>query len=173
MADNTMQRINDLEIEDATIFSKNFKGAKRVNPKTNKIVNTEGVRGFCVKIDDIDIAQQMLADGWNVKINKTDDPDEPAFCYLPVEARFNSFPPEINLVTGNRVVQLDEEHVHQLDDRKFTKVNLIIHPRRYQNDAGDWKIKAFLHEGWFYLKQSRFAAEWEEHNGGSFEDDMY
>lgn len=160
----TVQNSNDLEIENAYIFSKNFKGAKRVSPRNNKVVNAEGTRGFCVRIDDADIAQKMLDDGWNIKINPSEVEGEPPFCYLPVEARFNNFPPAIYMVSGGKAHELDVTHVHQLDDRRFSKVNLVIHPRRYQNDAGEWRIKAFLSEGWFYIEQSRFAEEWAAQN---------
>lgn len=155
---------HDLEISDAYIFSKNFKGTKRINPKNGKVVNPEGTRGFCVKIDDSAIAQQMQNDGWNVRINPSENDGEEAFCFLPVEARFNNFPPAIYMVSGGKAHELDVSHVHQLDDRRFSRVNLVIHPRRYQNDNGEWKIKAFLSEGWFYIQQSRFAEEWAAQN---------
>lgn len=164
MAMNTNTNIRDLEIENAYIFSKNFKGAKRVNQRTNKVVNAEGTRGFCVRIDNPDVAQQMLEDGWNIKINPSENGEDDPFCYLPVEARFNNFPPAIYMVAGGKAHELDVNHVHQLDDRNFNKVNLVIHPRRYQNDEGEWKIKAFLSEGWFYIRQSRFAEEWAAKN---------
>lgn len=163
MTTNT-NNIKDLEIENAYIFSKNFKGSKRVNPRTNKVVNAEGTRGFCVRIDNADIAQQMLEDGWNIKINPSEIEGEDPFCYLPVEARFNNFPPSIYMVSGGKAHELDISHVHQLDDKRFNKVNLVIHPRRYQNDEGEWKIKAFLREGWFFIEQSRFAEEWAAQN---------
>lgn len=159
----TAQNGIDLEIDNAYIFSKNFKGAKRIDRKTNKVVNAEGTRGFCVRIDNVEVAQQMLNDGWNVRINPSDTGDEP-FCFFPVEARFNNYPPTIYMVSGGKAILMDVDHIHQLDERRFSKVNLVIHPRRYQNDDGEWKIKAFLSEGWFYIQQSRFAEEWEAQN---------
>ena len=172
MAINTQNNIGDIEIENAYIFSKNFKGVKRVNPRTNKVVNAEGTRGFCVRIDDVNIAQTMAADGWNVKINPSENPGEAPFCYLPVEARFNNFPPTIYMVSGGRAHELDVNHVHQLDDRRFSKVNLVIHPRRYQTDDGEWRIKAFLSEGWFYIEQSRFAEEWAAQQNNNYDEEV-
>ena len=159
-------RVSDLEISDAHVFAKNFKGnEKRHN---GKLVNAEGKRGFCVEIDP-SIAQDLKNDGWNVTIRVNQD-DGSMFCYIPVEVRYRPVRPLIYTITRSTKKELDEDQIHQLDQREFTNVNLVLHPHWwFDDDTEEWRIKAFLAEGWFYIRQSRFAEEWENRQIGDEE----
>lgn len=151
-------RLNDLEIRDAHIFAKNFKGQEK--KKNGRLVNKEGTRTFCVEISS-DIAQDLRDDGWNISM-RLDQENNEMFCYLPVELRFSPVRPDVYAIVNGVKRDLDETQVHQLDQRKFRKVDLVVHPHWWFDDnTNEWRVKAFLAEGWFYIQQSRFAEEWE------------
>ena len=158
--------LNDLEIQNANIFALNFAGKER--KKNGRVVNSAGTRTFCVEIDS-KIAQDLKDDGWNVTM-RVNQEDGSMFCYLPVELRYQPVHPDVFTITNGRKHQLEEDQVHQLDNRKLTDVNLVIHPHWWYDDATDeWRIKAFLAEGWFYIRQSRFAEQWENQQMGAME----
>lgn len=158
--------LNDIEIKHAHIFALNFTGKER---KFNgKVVNGEGTRTFCVEIDP-KIAQDMADDGWKIAM-RTNQEDGSMFCYLPVELRYSPVHPDVFTITNGRKHQLEENQVHQLDHRTITDVNLVIHPHWWYDDRIDeWKVKAFLAEGWFYIRQSSFAEQWEMQQEGLME----
>ena len=158
--------LNDLEIQNANIFALNFAGKER--KKNGRVVNSAGTRTFCVEIDS-KIAQDLKDDGWNITM-RVNQEDGSMFCYLPVELRYKPVHPDVFTITNGRKHQLEEDQVHQLDNRKLTDVNLVIHPHWWYDDATDeWRIKAFLAEGWFYIRQSRFAEQWEMQQMGDME----
>lgn len=165
---NTMEkpRIPDLEIGNAHIFALNFKGEEK--KRNGKVVNSAGTRTFCVEIDSQD-AQTLKDDGWNITIRIDPETNE-MFCYLPVEVRFDPIRPDIYVVAHGNRKELDESQIHQLDQRTFSEVNLVIHPRVwFDEDLNQWRVKAFLKEGWFYIQQSRFAERWENQQMGAME----
>lgn len=151
-------RLDDLEIRDAHIFGKNFKGDEK--RKNGRVVNSKGTRTFCVEINP-DIAQNLRDDGWNITM-RLDQENGEMFCYLPVELRYRPVHPDIYIITNGVKKNLEEDQVHQLDQRKLRKVDLVLHPHWWlDEDNNEWRVKAFLAEGWFYIQLSRFAEEWE------------
>ena len=97
----------NLVIENARIIFRNFSG---VGDKYNR----EGNRNFSVVIDDPNMVDQLIADGWNVKTTKPrDEYDEPIH-YLPVTVNMSGTT-KVNMVTKKNIVTLDEESVGTLD----------------------------------------------------------
>jgi len=87
-----------LKMDNVRIIHRNFSG------EASKF-NREGDRNFSVIIDNHDVAQQLLNDGWNVKIKPPkEDGDEP-LCFLPVKVKYNNeykrLNPTIYLRTGS------------------------------------------------------------------------
>ena len=66
-----------LQIDDARIIYRNFSG-------DGSKYNREGDRNFSVLIDDQDIADALINEGWNVKIKQRED-GEMLFMHLPVK----------------------------------------------------------------------------------------
>ena len=109
---------NNLTIEDAKIFWKNFSGR-------GSTYNAEGSRNFCVEIDP-DTAEAMKADGWNIKYSKPrEEGDEPK-PYIQVTVKYGDYPPKIYMVTSRNQTLLDEDTVGELDRAEIEKVDLII-----------------------------------------------
>lgn len=126
-----MERITkNVRIEGATLIRKNFRG------KASDF-NEEGNRNFGVLLDD-DLAEQLSADGWNVKHLRplADDPESVGHAWMPVKVRYGKIPPDIVMITSRGKIPMDEETVGQLDWTKFSNVDLIIRPYNYPARPG-------------------------------------
>jgi hypothetical protein len=117
-----------IKVEDAQLVFKNFSG--REGP-----YNREGDRQFAVVLQH-DVAEQMLADGWNVKYFKArEEDDTPPDPYLPVFVRFDIKPPKVVLITSGGRQVLSEATVAACDHVDIRMADLIV--RGY-----DWRIEA-------------------------------
>lgn len=152
----TYSRIGDvLAIENARIFFRNFSG----NP--DKYHKNGGFRSFCVGIDDSDVAQQLLDEGWNVQIRAPRDEGEEARYHIQVSVKFDGpFPPAISVKSYGNTNRLDEDSVGELDTAELRNVCLAIRPYMWDVN-GKTGIKAYL---------KRLRAEVEE---DIFPDDEY
>lgn len=117
---------NILQIEDARIIYRNFSG---VGSKYNR----EGDRNFAVIIPNQEICDQLIEEGWNVKIKPPRDADESPFMYLPVKIKFNNRGPGVYLVSGKNVQKLSEETIDMLDEIDISSVDMDL--RGY-----DWEV---------------------------------
>jgi len=93
-----------LEVEDARIIYRNFGGAATK-------YNREGDRNFAVVIPNDEIKDQLVAEGWNVKIKPPREPGDEPFMYLPVKVKFNNRGPSIYVVSGDSVQRLNEDTI--------------------------------------------------------------
>lgn len=115
-----------LEIDDARIIFRNFSGSPSK-------FNREGDRNFAVVIPNEDIANELVEQGWNVKIKPPREEGESPFMYLQVKIKFNDRGPILYLQTGDNLNRLDEESVSCLDNVDITSVDLDIKPY-------DWEV---------------------------------
>ena len=115
-----------LQIDDARIIYRNFSGE-------GSKFNREGDRNFSLIIDDPAIADELVAQGWNVKIREPREEGDDPFIHLPVKVKFNDRGPRIYLITGDRRNELDEESVSILDNVDIVGVDLDIRPY-------DWEV---------------------------------
>ena len=113
---------NVLEIEDARIIFRNFAG---VGSKYNR----EGDRNFSVIIPDEEIANELIDNGWNVKIKPPREEGDSPFMYLPVKIKFNSRGPAAYVISGNSTPKrLNEETIEMLDEIDIQSVNMDLRP---------------------------------------------
>jgi hypothetical protein len=117
-----------LQIENARIVFRNFAG------EADKY-NRAGDRNFAVVIPNQEIADELIANGWNVKIK---DPregydDDGPFMYLQVKVKFNDRGPGAYVVSGDSVTRLNEDTIGMLDDIDILSVDMDLRPY-------DWEV---------------------------------
>lgn len=165
---------NVLEINDARIIFRNFKG---LADKYNR----EGDRNFAMIIaggtlDDghgkREVTSEEMADalmndlnrlgvGWNVKIKAPREEGDEPFIYLPVKIKFNDRGPKVYLKSGHNTIALTEETVGMLDDIDIIGVDLDIRP--YDDEISGRPFRAaYVQAMWVTQEVDRFAARFAE-----------
>lgn len=119
--------------------------------------NRQGARNFCLIIDDPAMANQMMEDGWNVKIRAPKSDDDVPTYYISVNVSYgNSYfgDPSIVRMTSTTKVELTEDTVGQLDEDEILSADVVIRPHRSTDDAGNTRIKGYLKEMYVHVQDS-------------------
>jgi hypothetical protein len=149
-------------LEGARLIFRNFSG------KEDKY-NAEGSRVFGVIIPDPAIAEQMLADGWNVKYLKPSEEEQeegieqgPPWLQVKVGFGGRGRPPQIFLINdrGKRT-HITEETVEELDWVDITNADLIIRPYHY-DVQGRGGISAYLQSLYLTIEEDPLARKYSE-----------
>ena len=115
------------------IFDTNFAG----DPKKDRFGSDE--RKANLVIPDIDLARELIDDGFNIRLTKPGVGEEEGFVpryFVKVKLNYKStWPPKVYLVTDeDKSVLLDEESVACLDDIWVDRVNAVLN--RYEGPNG-------------------------------------
>jgi hypothetical protein len=141
-------------IENGRIIFRNFAGKEGQ-------YNREGDRNFGAIIDDHQVAEQMLADGWNVKQLKQREPDDPITYWVPVAVSYKHQPPRVVLVTSQGRTTLPEDMVEMVDYADIDRVDMTLNPYSY-NVNGRAGVKAYLRAMYIHIAEDeldlRYAA---------------
>ena len=144
-----------LNIAGARIGFKNFTGLE--GP-----YNKEGERSFAVFLDE-ELAETLLADGWNVKLPKlrefASDEEDTRQPHLAVEAAFGKFPPKIVTITNDIPKVLSEEEVNTLDWLEIENVDLVINPYHWSVN-GNSGVKAYLKAIYATIESDMFSQKY-------------
>ena len=143
-----------LQINGARITYRNFSGV-------GTQFNREGDRNFSLIIEDEELANRLIEDGWNVKIKPARDEDDTPFMHLPVKVKFNGRGPTAYLDSGNNRVRLDEESIGCLDDVYIVNVDLDIRPYDWEVNGKQGRT-AYLHSICVTQEVDRFADRYAE-----------
>lgn len=143
-----------VEIDDARITFRNFSG------EPSKY-NRAGDRNFAVIIPDQETADELINEGWNVRIKPPRNADEDPFIYLPVKVKFNDRGPAAYLKTGRAMNRLDEESISCLDHIDILSVDLDIRPYDWEMN-GDTGRTAYLQSIHVTQDVDRFASRYAE-----------
>ena len=139
-----------LQIDDARIIYRNFTGA-------GSKFNRDGDRNFAVFIDDQEIIDALLNEGWNVKIKPPREAGDEPFAYLPVKVKFSGYGPVAYLKSGERVTKLDEDSIFCLDDIEIENVDLDLRPYDWDFNGKQGRT-AYLQSIEVTQRIDRFAA---------------
>ena len=136
-----VKRVNGkyyLAIKNARLLFKNFEGRG-----TDK--NREGDRNFCIVIEDPEEAQELAADGWNVKtLSSRDGVESEDVHYIQVKVEYKKGrPPEIAIRTRNNEIFYDEDTVKNMDYAELANINVVISPYAWEVN-GKRGIKGYL-----------------------------
>lgn len=106
--------------------------------------NASGNRNFNILINDIDLVQQLEAEGYNVKTKEQED--GLIMHYIKVNVKFGKYPPIINLYTegNNQPTSLTEDEVDTLDNLYITDAIVAIRPYRWSRPDGSQGTTAYL-----------------------------
>ena len=152
-----MAREDELTIENAELRFKNFSG------KEGKF-NAKGNRNFCVLLNPAD-ANDLLAEGWNVRTLKPRDPEDEEIPYIQVKVNYDGFSkPIIWLVTevnGKPIKKnkLGEEEIDILDWAEIKSVDLTVRPYHYDVN-GKKGVKGYLKSMYVTIAEDRFASKY-------------
>lgn len=123
------EKVKNLVIEGARLIFKNFSGAPSQ-------YNRSGDRNFCVVLDNPDVIDQMIADGWNVKTRPPREEGADPLYYVRVKVSFfddedDNRNPKILLISGKNRRYLAQDELNCLDTMDIKNVDLTIRPYRY------------------------------------------
>lgn len=139
-----------LQIDNARIVYRNFRGE-------GSKFNREGDRNFAIIIEDEQIANELAAKGWNVKIKPPRDEDDTPFMFLPVKIKFTDRGPTVYLKSGDAdPVKLDEESINCLDDIDILNVDVDIRPYNWEVNGKTGRT-AYLQSIFVTQEVDRFA----------------
>jgi hypothetical protein len=147
-----------LKMTNARIGKKNFSGRPdNFNPDG-------GVRTFLLLIDDPELAEELTAQGWNIKEHKNVEPGEEPGWYLPVKVGYRGYyPPAVYLVTerkGEKVkTPLTEQSISTLDTFRIKSVDIVVNPSPY-DVRGQVGIKAYVQRMWVEIFQDDLDQKW-------------
>lgn len=147
---------NKLVLEGARLKFKNFSG--KPSP-----YNREGDRNFCVIIDDPNLAQQLSADGWNVRVSEPREEGDMPEYYIQAKLNYKSaLPPCVYLVVnGGPMVLLEEENLNRLDYANIVNVDLSIAPYHYENISGNSGISAYVRNMVVCIEEDTFLSKYQ------------
>ena len=150
--------IDRAKLEGFQITFKNFSGRE-----TN--FNRAGNRNFSVVLDD-ETADQMKADGWNVRVKEYDDGSRRNTLQVAVRYDIDRFRPKVVMVTPKgdhfKTTVLSEDTVDCLDAARVVSADLILNPSSWRNAMGNSGIKAYLQTGYFVVEADEFEDKYAE-----------
>lgn len=138
--------VGNITLEGARLIFRNFAG----NPDDyNK---QGGLRTTGVLIPN-DLAEEMKAEGWNIKYLKPRDPQDEPQAFLTVKCKFGKIKPTIYICTEHGKTLLDEDSVESIDYAEIRDVDIVIRPYEYEPGC----ISAYIKTMYVNIVEDVFA----------------
>ena len=146
-----------VQFDDARIIWPNFRGK-------GDTFNRPGDRNFTLVIPNMEMAEALKEEGYNVKVSPPRDEGEEPFIKLLVKVRFNEYGPKIYLQTNGNRRLLTEDTVGMLDKIDISSIDLDIRPYKWERPDGSSGTSAYLQGALVVQELDRFGAysEYEE-----------
>lgn len=163
------------ELEGVGVLYPNFNG----DPDSYNAMG--GKRYFTAKIEDPVVANNLRDEGWYVRpVFSRDDPDEILYWTIKVNVKYHPtarrFDPQIWEVTPRRKVKLSEDLVGTLDNADIEYGDITISAYDYSDggaiSGNGTGISAYLKEGYFVIRESRFASKYSDLDDSDDLDDI-
>ena len=138
-------------VEDARILFRNFAGQKTQ-------YNAEGARNFSVVLTD-EMAEKMLADGWNVKFLAPREEDEAPTPYIQVKVNFSIKPPRVVMITSTARTHLGPESISVLDWADIKTCDLIARAYNWEVN-GKTGISAYLQSMFITIEEDELERKY-------------
>lgn len=142
-----------LQVDDARITFKNFTGR-------GDRYNREGDRSFSLIIPNEEIANELIADGWNVNIKAPRKEGDTPFMHMKVKVKYSGRGIPAYLRSGDKIVELTEDTIGCLDSMDIMSVDLDIRPYDWERPNGDSGRSAYLQSIHVTQAIDRFAARY-------------
>ena len=140
-----------LAIEGAKLKFRNFEGRQEQ-------YNNLGDRNFAVTVDDPEMVQRLIDEGWNIKSwTPQDDPDAIIY-YIKVKVSYRFTPPVIDLIGSRNTQSLNEDTAGIADRANFSNVDLEISPSHWNMADGRSGITAYLSAMYATITEDYFGA---------------
>lgn len=137
-----VRNIPPLNIQGAKIVKRNFAGRREEH--NNVVMNREGNHYFTIRIDDPELANSLLADGWKLRVGKLRNEDDEPRWYMDVKVAFNEYyPTKICMYSGKTRKELNEDTCAILDRARIINADMTVRPR-YWEVNGKSGYKAYL-----------------------------
>lgn len=139
------RRNQDVTMEGVRLAILNFSGVeKQYNPK--------GKRNFLAMLDP-ETAENMAADGWNIKTLAAREEGEDPAPFLKVNVNYENDPaPRIILITSQGQTDLTEDTVGMLDTSEITNADLLVSPYHYEV-RGETGVSAYLRKAYITIQE--------------------
>lgn len=142
----------NLQIDNAIMIFKNFSGEPDMYTR-------EGDRNFSVVIPTQEMADDLIARGWNVKIKPPREEGDEPFMYLKVKISYKFSGPRAYLISGAARRELTEDNIGMLDHIDIESVDMDISFSDWERNGKAGRT-AYLDSIHVVQKLDRFAARY-------------
>lgn len=151
-------------MENAQIRFKNFSGAPtKVNPAGGK-------REFALLLS-MDMADELAAEGWNVKFLKARNEDEMDIPYIKVKVNYGAISPKIYMVNSRKKILMNPNNIGNLDYAVITNVDITVSGSNY-DVMGRQGVSAYVHTMYVTIEEDEFASKYEMLDDDDPEDEI-
>ena len=143
-----------IRIENAKIIWTNFAGAKGR-------YNQPGFRNFHLVIEDEELADNLIRDGWNLKRFKPrEDGSAPDGYHMQVVVSFENRVPKVMLITKHSQTFLNEDTIELLDSADIISCDIEVRPFNWEQSDGRHGVKGYLQTLYVTIQEDPFAEKY-------------